>query len=41
MLDRLAQLNRGMDQGTLSDPEACEREELEQTLASVVGDEEL
>ncbi|MGV8889811.1 MAG: AAA family ATPase [Pseudomonas sp.] len=41
MLDRLAQLNRGMDQGTLSDPEACEREELENTLASVVGDEEL
>ena len=40
MLDRLAQLNRRMDRGTLSGPEKTERETLENQLAPVVGGEE-
>lgn len=41
MLDRLAQLNRKLDRGTLSAPEVSERADLKQTLGPVVeGDEQ-
>lgn len=40
MLDRLAQLNRRLDRGTLSSPEDNERNELTLTLSAVVGGEE-
>lgn len=41
MLDRLAQLNRKLDQGTIIEPEVSERESLKQILGPVVeGDEQ-
>jgi len=38
-LDRLASLNHRQDQGTLSPPERQERDELEQKLGPVIGDD--